>query len=276
MIKIFNSLQLERPMNTKFAFFPMAFVSCVCSLVHAQSEFYRPVTPPHLKEGGVVGPALVAGREYLGSSKSTARILPSIDYQWRNGFFAGVRNGIGYNGSTQPNLAYGLRLTPNFGRKERRDDALRGLGDSDPRPEVGAFLNFSPMQNISLNSSLRYGSGNERNGLLIDVGAGWSTSLSPSVRLGTTLATTWMNADHAQEYFGISAEQSVRSGYSRFIPDAGFRDARLGVSVQYRIAPTWTLSGAVTHSVLLGDAQRSPIVRDKAATTAVLALAYQF
>ena len=263
-------------MNTKLAFFPLAFVSCICSLVHAQSDFYRSVVPPNLKEGGVVGPVLVTGREYLGSNQSTARILPSIDYQWSNGFFAGVRNGIGYNASKRPDLAYGLRVTPNLGRKERRDVALRGLGDIDPRAEVGAFLNFSPMQNISLNSSLRYGSGNEKNGLLMDLGAGWSTSLNPGVRLGTNLATTWMNANHAQEYFGISAEQSTRSGYSRFNPDGGFRDVRVGVSLQYRIAPTWSLSGAVTHSVLLGDAQRSPIVRDKAATTAVLALAYQF
>ena len=167
-----------------------ATLASTCGLAHAQSDFYRRMTPPNVSEGGIVGAAVLVGSKYQGSDESRVRVLPSIDYQWSNGFFAGVLNGVGYNASTQHDMAYGVRVTPDFGRKERRSDALRGLGDIDARPELGAFFNFSPASGITLSSSLRYGSGNERKGLLVDLGAGWSTSLSPSVRLGTTLATT--------------------------------------------------------------------------------------
>lgn len=245
-------------------------------LAHAQSDFYRNVTPPNVREGGVAGAAIVMGREYQGSDESRARVLPNIEYQWSNGFFAGALNGIGYNASTQPDMAYGVRVTADFGRKERRSDALRGLGDVDARPELGAFFNFSPTQGVTWTSSVRYGSGNERKGLLVDLGAGWSTRLTPHLRFGTSVATTWSNADHAQSYFGVDALQAVRSGYTPFAPGSGLRDVRLGASLIYQVAPTWSLVGSITYSELLGDAKRSPIVRDKNALSAVVALGYSF
>ena len=219
---------------------------------------------------------MLVGRRYQGSDDARVRVLPSIEYQWSNGFFAGVLNGVGYNASTQPDMAYGVRVTADFGRKERRSDALRGLGNIEPRPELGAFFNASPARGITLSSSLRYGSGNERKGLVVDLGAGWSTSLSPSMRVGSTLATSWANSDYMQEYFGIGPDQGVRSGYARFAPGQGFRDVRLGASLVYRVTPAWSLTGSVTYSALLGDARRSPIVREKGSTSAVLALGYSF
>lgn len=253
-----------------------ATLASTCSIAHAQADFYRRVTPPNVSEGGIVGAAVLVGSKYQGSDESRVRALPSIDYQWGNGFFAGVLNGVGYNASTQPDMAYGVRVTPDFGRKERRSDALQGLGDIDARPEVGAFFNFSPVGGITLSSSLRYGSGNDRKGLLLDLGAGWSTPLSPTLRLGTTLATTWANADYLQDYFGIDSDQASRSGYAEFAPGSGFRDVRLGASLVYRVTPTWSLTGLVTRSELLGDAKRSPIVREKGSTSAVLAVGYSF
>lgn len=243
---------------------------------HAQSDFFRSVIPPNAREGGVAGAAVLAGREYQGSDESYVRVLPSIEYQWSNGFFAGVLNGVGYNGSTRPDMAYGVRVTADFGRKERRSAVLLGLGDVDPRPELGAFFNFSPTRSITLNSSVRYGSGNERKGLLVDLGAGWSSSLSPNLRVGATLATTWSNTDYAQSYFGIDAGQAAGSGYAQFAPGSGLRDVRLGASLIYRVAPAWSLAGSITYVELLGDARRSPIVRDKSAPSAVLALGYSF
>jgi outer membrane scaffolding protein for murein synthesis (MipA/OmpV family) len=263
-------------MKTIAALLAFTALAGASGLVHAQSDFYRSVTPPNAQEGGVASAAVLVGREYQGSDESRARVLPNIEYQWSNGLFAGVLNGVGYNGSTQPDMAYGVRVTADFGRKERRSDALRGLGDVDPRPELGAFFNFSPTRGVTLNSSVRYGSGNERKGLLVDLGAGWSTSLSPHLRFGTTLATTWSNTDYAQAYFGIDAVQAARSGHARFVPGSGFRDVRLGASLIYRVAPAWSLAGSITCSELLGDARRSPIVRDKSALTAVVALGYSF
>lgn len=243
---------------------------------HAQAGFYRAVTPPGASQGGLASAALLVGREYQGSDESRVRLLPGLDYQWRNGFFAGTSTGLGFNASSAPSMAYGARITADFGRKERRSNALRGLGDVEPRPEIGAFFSISPTRNVALNSSLRYGSGNDRDGLLLEVGASWSVALNPALRLGTSLAATWGNAKYLRDYFGVSVAQSGSSAYQPFVPDAGLRDLRLGVSLAYRIAPAWTLIGAVTHTGLQGDARRSPIVRETGTNSALLSLGYSF
>lgn len=239
-------------------------------------DFYRRVTPPTVAGGGVVGLAVLAGRQYQGSDASRVRVLPSLEYQWANGFFAGAQNGIGYNASSLPFMAYGARLTADFGRDENRNAALRGLGDVKARPALGVFFNVSPARALSLSSSLRYGSGNDREGLLVDLGASWGTALSPSLRLGASVATSWANANHQQSYFGVDAAQSARSGYARFTPGAGLKEVRLGTSLVYRVSPAWSLVGSVNYSELLGDARQSPIVREKAGVSGVLALGYSF
>lgn len=245
-------------------------------VAYAQSEFYRRVTPPGVAEGGMGGAALIVGREYQGSDEVRVRLLPSIDYQWRNGFFAGGLNGVGYNASSSSDKAYGVRITPDFGRKERRSAMLQGLGDIDARPEVGAFYNFSLARQVTVSSSLRYGSGNSRKGLRVDVGASWSTTVTPALRLATTLATTWGNGEHLQEYFGITTAQSARSGLAAYSPSAGLRDVRVGVTLFYRLTPQWSLTGALTHSELVGDARNSPIVRETGTVSGVMAVGYSF
>lgn len=250
-------------------------LACAWTLSHAQSDFYRRPVPTGVTEGGVVGMALLAGKSYQGSDESRYRALPAIDYQWSNGFFAGVLNGVGYNASSTPFMAYGLRITADFGRKER-GQALQGMGDIDPRALPGAFFNVSPTRTTTLSSSLRYGSGNEGKGALLDLGAGWSTPLSPELRVGVNLATTWANKEAMAAYFGVSGEQAARSGYATYSPAAGLRDVRVGTSVVYRLTPEWSLTGTVGYSELLGDARRSPIVRDRASTSYVLALGYSF
>ncbi|MBS3018525.1 hypothetical protein DJFAAGMI_01257 [Comamonas sp. PE63] len=232
--------------------------------------------PPNASEGGVAGLAVISGHRYQGSDESRIRVLPSIEYQWSNGFFAGVMSGVGYNASRNPDVAYGARITADFGRKERRSAALRGLGDIDPRPEIGAFFNTNLTSSLTLNASMRYGSGNERDGLLVDLGAGWNQRISPTLQVAATVAATWSNNRYAQDYFGISTEQAQRSGYEEFSAKSGFRDVRLGTSVIYSITPSWRLVGSLTYSELLGDARNSPIVRRKGSFSTVIALGYNF
>ncbi|MDH4376317.1 MAG: MipA/OmpV family protein [Ramlibacter sp.] len=245
-------------------------------LAHAQSDFYRRVLPPNVAQGGTVAIALVSGREYAGSDESRTRLLPGIEYQWSNGFFAGAMNGLGYNASTRRDMAYGLRLTADFGRSENRSPALQGLGDIEPRPTVGAFLNVSPGRGVRLNSSFRYGSGNDRQGLVVDVGAGWGIPLSPQLLLGTSISTSWANAAHQQTYFGVDAAQASRSALASYTPGAGAKDVRVGASLVYLLTQEWSVLGSVSYTELLGSARVSPIVRQKASTSGTLGLAYRF
>ncbi|GAA4425663.1 MipA/OmpV family protein [Acidovorax lacteus] len=228
------------------------------------------------QNGGTIGLAVVAGREYAGSDERRTRLLPAIDYRWANGWFAGTTNGIGYNFSRDPALQYGLRLTADFGRDEDRSRVLRGLGDVEARPELGAFFNLLPSRNTFVTTSLRYGSGNGRDGLLFDVGAGMAWQPAPAWRLGAGVAATWANAAYQQSYFGVDAAQAARSGLARTSMGSGVRDVRASVSATYSFHPKAAVTAALSYSRLQGDAARSPIVREAGSLGGVVAVSYRF
>jgi outer membrane scaffolding protein for murein synthesis (MipA/OmpV family) len=225
---------------------------------------------------GTVGLAVVQGHRYSGSDESRTRLFPVLDYRWSNGWFAGTGNGVGYVFASAPNLQYGLRLTADLGRAEDASPALAGLGDIRARPEVGGFLNLYLSPQAFLTSSLRYGSGNDRKGLLLDLGAGYAQPLSAQWRAALGVAATLANADYLQDHYGVTPAQSQRSVYAAHSVGAGLRDVRANASLNYFVSKPWTITGAVSVSALQGESARSPIVRQRSSATGVLALGYRF
>lgn len=226
---------------------------------------------------GRVGLAAIAGHRYLGSDERRYMLLPTVEYRWANGWFAGMGNGVGYRfKSSSPQLQYGVRLAGDFGRKEHRSEVLRGLGDIPARPQPGVFLNWHAARALSFSSSLRYGSGEDRDGMVIDVGLTTGTQLAPRWRLGVGVGATWVNRAWMQSYFGITPEQSARSGYAVSTVGAGVRDVKLSTSLVYFISHDWAASFILSASSLQGDARDSVIVRERTPVSAILAVGYRF
>ena len=132
-------------------------------------------------DGGLAGLALIAGTQYAGSDERRTLLLPLLDYQWRNGWFAGTAN---------------------------------GMGDISAKAKFGGFFNYALTHEVFLSSSLRYGAGDPSNGLVVDLGAGYSTSLAPRWRLGVGGAVSVINAGYGQSTFGVTAAQSASSGHA--------------------------------------------------------------
>ena len=226
---------------------------------------------------GFVGAAVVFGDAYMGSDENRTRVLPSLDYQWQNGWFAGTTNGIGYNFSDSPReMSYGLRVTADFGRKENRSEALRGMGDVDARAEFGGFFNYYLTREIAVFTTLRYGSGDGSDGVVVDLGLAYTTLLAPGWRLGLTLGTTWVDSNYMQSFFGVTPEQSLTSAYAPYSAGSGIRDVRTGVSLTYDITSNIGVTTAVAARSLQGDAKDSPLTRDRSSIGGVVALAYRF
>ena len=227
-------------------------------------------------DGGAVGAAVIAGQRYPGSSERRTLVVPLLDYQWKSGWFAGTTNGLGYNFSRRPDMDYGVRLTADLGRTESRSSALRGLGDIDARPEVGAFYNYSFSPSLALTSSLRYGSGNDRNGVVVDVGAAYSMVLAPQWRLGLGVSATVANAKYMQSYFGVTPAQSATSGYAPYTVGSGLRDVRASAALTYSVTPRVAITTALSASSLQGDAKDSPVTRKRSAVTGLVSAFYAF
>ncbi len=225
---------------------------------------------------GTVGAAVINSPEFLGSKQRKTMLLPVLDYRWQNGFFAGTTNGIGYQFSSAPNMQYGLRVTADFGRKDNKTTALKGMGDIDAAAEFGGFFNYFVSPQISLTSSLRYGAGNDHKGMVIDLGANYAMQFAPQWRGAVGVATTFANSNTMQSRFGVTPAQAITSGYAAYSPGAGLRDARISASANYFYSRQVAITGAVSASALLGDAKNSPVIRQNSAVTGVLAVSYEF
>lgn len=226
------------------------------------------------KDGGRVGLVAIGGYEYQGSDETRTLVLPTLDYTWANGWFAGI-NGVGRQWSTGA-LQYGLKLGVDMGREEGRSSALRGLGSVDASAELGGFARYALGQGFAAKTSLRAGSGVGNKGALWDLGLEYGQPLGASWRLGSELSVTYANADYLQSYFGVTAQQAQASGYAVYTPSAGPRDVSARVALTYLISPQWSLTGGLRHTQLLGDAKDAPMVRKSSANSALLALNYAF
>jgi len=231
---------------------------------------------PFGEDTGLVGGGIASRPAYLGSDRRRLRLAPLLDYRWKNGWFAGTTYGAGYNFSKERTMQYGVRLTLDGGRDEDDAAALAGMGDIHRRPELGLFFNSRVVDNIYVRTAVRYGSGNDRHGLALDLGTGAFLRLGASWRASAGVSTTWLNGNAMRGYFGVDADQSARSGYPAYTPSDGLRDVRLNGALFYIIDPRWSLMGTLAATRLVGDAADSPIVRDRTALTAFFGARYRF
>jgi outer membrane protein len=227
-------------------------------------------------EGGRVGIAAIQTTKYQGSDESRSLAFPSIDYEWSNGWFAGTTTGIGKKWGASDGLQYGAKLLYDFGREESNSTALRGLGNIDPSVDFAVFAQYAIGNGFSGKTLLRYGSGVENEGALLELGLNYSTSLSDKMRFGAGIGTTFANANYLQSHFGVTNKQSLASGYKVYTPTAGIRDATVNVSLTYLLSPKIALTGVLANKTLMGDAKDGPMVKKTNSSDAILAVTYAF
>ncbi len=250
---------------------------CLLStLAKAQSfDAVRLFSPPKGNGSGSVGLMVLAGREYMGSDERRSLVLPALNYRWKNGWFAGTGNGVGYLFNSAPYLQYGLRLTADLGRRSERSNWLKGLENIKPRPELGGFFNLFLSREIFFTSSLRMGSGAQHRGLVLDFGANYAAMVSPQWRLGFGLSTTWVNRSYMQSYFEVPQVQA-RLDRPAFEASAGVRDVRLSTSLSYLVNDNWMAMAGLSAVSLQGDAHRSSLTRDRAPISAFFMVTRDF
>jgi MipA family protein len=222
----------------------------------------------------LVGLGVGRGPAYLGSDERKTRALPIIAARWSNGWFAGL-GGVGYRFNAGDPLSWGLRLTLDPGRDEDDADALRGMGDIEARPEFGVFASYRLLPGLMLGSSLRYGSGNGRDGLLADVSLRGSVPVSSRVRLTAGITATAANTRSMQSAFGVDAAQALNSGYGLYHPGSGWRDIGVQAGGMVLLQPNLMLFLGVNARTLVGDARDSPLTRERTGAGVLATLAYR-
>ncbi|MFZ2445887.1 MAG: MipA/OmpV family protein [Syntrophobacteraceae bacterium] len=232
-----------------------------------------------------LGAGMMVGPRYEGSDKYVVYPLPSVSVTWRDIISLGT-DGLNVNVWRGSNYRLGAGLTYNPGRREDgadffgtdlygADDSLRGLGDIDAALGIRAFGSYM-LGPVSFRASITKFTGEQNDGLLLNLGL--SLPLHPTNRL--TLAPgvgiTWADDNYMETFFGVSPQQSARSGYPVFNAGAGVKDVTVGLNATYSLNRHWFVMTNAGAKLLLDDAERSPITHESASLVFSTVIGYHF
>lgn len=177
--------------------------------------------------------------------------------------FGGLEIGRFGIGDPDPELVQtGLGLRGSFRYVGERDSSefedLRGLDDVDDALELGVGLAYR-QDAYQVFGDLRYGvTGHES--FVGEVGADVFVRPTDRLTLNAGPRVFFAEDSYAQEYFGVSPAEALRSGsLEPFEAEGGALSAGIEIGAQYRLNDSWGIEGAVTYDRLLGDAGDSPI-----------------
>lgn len=242
-----------RPLALGIAAFLMS------SAVRAEiPPFYSLGTRPE-KDIRAAGVLFFSAPRYAGADARTNVAVPSATVIMANGFFADVINGVGVNLSADPRFEYGLRATVGLGRDEAA--GLQGLGRIRDAVNVGGFANYNATERWQVQSSTRYGSGYDRNGLLIDIGTSYDIFQQGPASVSLDLSASYANRSYMQSFYGVSADQAARSGLARYAPRAGQQWTSAGLSVTAPVRRNALAYVSLDYTHLTGYAASSPYAR---------------
>jgi outer membrane scaffolding protein for murein synthesis (MipA/OmpV family) len=206
---------------------------------------------------------------FPGASTRSTLLLPGVDYYSPQGLFVSTDSGVGWNTSSRADLQAGVRVWPQFGRP--RADTPAGLTPIGTRLQAEAFLNYSPLPVLLLQSGLLRGSGRNGRGQQFELGATSGLPLGEDL-LGIGMSATFANSAFRQSYFGVSADESAASGLPMWSAGGGWHDISVTFSAEHRLGAGWRLSGQWVMARLIGPAARSPLTASARQTGGTLTL----
>lgn len=168
--------------------------------------------------------------------------------------------------------------TASLEAKRKRSD-VGGVLDKVPTTfEAGVYVQVQPLDSIRLRADLRRGIGGHDaivGGISLD--KIWRDGDNYVVSVGPRLS--FSSSRYQQAFFGIDAAASLASGLPAYRPGGGIHavGAASGLSTQF--SPRFGLFGFARYERLVGDAAKSPVIREygsKNQLSAGLGLSYTF
>lgn len=244
-----------------------------------------------------VGLGVVAAPDYLGARAMRGALLPLLQVEWSNGAFVSGLSG-GMHLSRRQDVEFGPLLAIDAGRDQDGParvggvtpfrgvsiapesmpigQGLQGMPDVRARLQAGAFANYYLAPSLRLASSILYGAGNERDGLVWNIGLQQTWTGLPHHRVSLSAGVNLVNRRYNAGFFGVSPEESMNSGHLEYAPRGGLRDVYVGAAWNWALSPSWMVASAARLARLRGDARHSPLVERPTNITVSSGLVYRF
>ncbi len=242
------------------------------------------------------GIGITSAPRYRGSDRQETDPVALVQVQWSNGIFVSGLS-AGMHLSASPTLEFGPLLAIEPGRNASGAQKLSGIGgvggvgiaapgadlqqrprftDIDSALQGGAFLNHYFDESLRLTSSVLYGAGNDRNGLLLNAGIQKFIQAAAHHAVTLSAGATWANRRYTQDYFGVAPVPGAAPDGLSYRPSSGIRDIQLTVNWNWELSNLWLLTSQLSVSRLMGPAADSPLTDRRNNATVRTGLVYRF
>ena len=170
-----------------------------------------------------------------------------------------------------PDDSFGIRLfakggftagpAANVEWKRKESDVGAPVGKVKTTIEVGGFAEYMASETIRLRADLRKGV-NGHDGVVGSLGADrvWRDGDRYVFSIGPRVL--FSDARYQRAYFGVDDEASLASGLPAYRPGGGIYAVAAASGLSYQFNPRFGAFGFARYERLVGDAAKSPIVRD--------------
>lgn len=144
--------------------------------------------------------------------------------------------------------------------------------------ELGGFVQVAVTPAARLRFEARRGIGGH-DGWVFDLGGDYVWRERDERLFSIGPRVTFSNETYQNAYFGVTPADTARTGLATFRPEGGIQSVGVTASHLRQLNANWGIAGFARYDRLVGDAARSPIVREYGSRnqlTAGLALTYTF
>lgn len=208
-----------------------------------------------------LGPGLSVRPDYLGSNSYQVRPTLLMEARWRNRIYFSSREEELLLNLLGDGPQLGTRFSYWQGRDRDANPAVAALRNYSANPTGGLFFNYRQGP-ISTQIQVDRDLGGDRQGTTASLSVRYRAILSHDLRLRFGSYLTWADENYMDAMFGIRAFEANRSSLydDAYGTDAGLRDIRFDLLMDYSLSRNWNLIGRVDYAHLLGDAADSPMV----------------
>lgn len=156
-------------------------------------------------------------------------------------------------------FSFGPLANIESGRKAKDLDAP--IGKVPTTFEAGAFAQYYVAKSVRLRGEVLKGIGGHK-GLLGSVGVDqvWRDGDRYVFSVGPRLLLS--DSRYQRAFFGVTPQASLASGLPVYRPGGGVYGVAVASGASYQLDPKWGLFGYARYERLVGDAARSPVIRD--------------
>jgi outer membrane protein len=199
--------------------------------------------------------------DYIGSDGT--RVAPLFKFNIARGSsqfkFSAPDDGPGIAVVSSNGFSFGPTL--NVERKRKESDVGAPVGKVKTTFEAGAFAQYEADDSWRVRADFRKGL-NGHDGLVGSVGADkiWRDGDKYVFSIGPRLL--WSDSKYQQAYFGVTPAAALATGLPVYRPKSGFHAVGLTSGLSYQFNDRFGMFGFGRYERLVGDAAKSPIVRE--------------